>query len=126
MRTIGDEYEYVSYELKSIIQVSKMYAVYANRHPTEPGKYQLGKAPLHFMGLAEVTTEWRRKTGDFSSELISVGNVVNEPVGVSFVEGYPEICNEFGNFAGLLHEGDPIENAVGYLSPTKYPLGSQT
>jgi hypothetical protein len=126
MRKIGDEYDYVSYELKSIIQVEKMYAVYAVEHPTEQGKYRLSKTPLHFMGLAEAKTERMRVTGDFSSEVLYVDDISNEPVGVCFYSGYPEICNEADNFAGILHEGDPIENADGCLHRGRYPLEYQS
>ena len=114
-----------SFELINVVPVDKMFAVYAVPHPTQKEKFCLEKSPIHFIGIAKVTTHfWTRN--EQTKRAVSLGN---EPegtrvVGIDLCEGYFSVCDEADNFAGLMKDGDDIDNAIGCLS-SSYPLANQ-
>lgn len=111
------------YEILSVTQVTGMYAVYAGKSDSEERKYELFKHPIYFIGVAKVkivTMEMFEK--EKNSRVVHEELQGTRVVGLELSNGFFDICNEANNFAGLLMEGEPIENATGFLDPSEYPL----
>lgn len=111
------------YTVISVTQVSGMFAVYAYDHPTENGKFYLHKEPLHFVGIAKVRTSVMRtdSNGKTCSRISELENGT-QVVGLDLSEGFFTVCDEACNFAGLMREGDDIDNVTGCLNTLEYPL----
>ena len=111
----NETFTVMSYTLKSIFQVEKMYYVIAVKHPTEAGKFKLEKYPLRFMGSALVKERELKKTSpDAEPELIDECEYGIDAVGLVLESGFFETVNDYDNFAGLLFEGDPMRTLLGF------------
>ncbi len=102
----------INYDIKNVVQVIGMSAVYADEDPEHPGMHKLVAYPINLMGIAEKTTIF----DGLETEKESV------VVGIDFTEGFENIVNEDINFAGFLADGDNINQAIGYLDREKFPL----
>lgn len=119
------KWEATEYEVISVAQADKMLAVYAQRHPTEEGKFELVADPIHFVGVAKVTTLFFEKRDDEKyGRQVDTEFIGTKVVGLDLCEGFFQVCNEASNFAGLMREGDDIDRTNYCLSHRDYPLGS--
>lgn len=118
-----DKWNVDDYEVISVTAVDGMCAVYAYEHPTEKGKFYLHKEPLHFVGVVKVTTKvYERVAGQNYGHVVQTASNGTKVVGIDLSEGYFTVCNEADNFAGIMLEGDKINDATGCLNIHKYPL----
>lgn len=112
------------FEILNVTPVENMLAVYAQPHPTEHGKHHLVPEPIYFIGVAKVETKFYEMQPGCNSQCVDRCDSGTRVVGLVLAEGYFDVCNEAGNFAGLMREGDNILDANGFLDESKYPLGS--
>lgn len=121
----SNEWTTETFELINVVPAADMFAVYAVPHPTQEGKFYLEEDRIHFLGIAKVN-EHTYQGDDHSmlSKLIKTRQLPNRVVGLDLCEGYFSVCDEADNFAGLMKDGDDINDATGCLS-SSYPLADE-
>lgn len=116
-----EQWETESFEIISISPADGLLAVYAEEDPDNPGFHILKSYPVHFIGVARVTTKYWAREQNRGPAMVGT-EIHKRVVGIDLSDGYFTPCDEASNFSGIARAGDDIRNAIGMLNLNKYPL----
>ena len=119
MSTKATTWESDWYDILSVVPAANLLAVFAYEIESgeDAGMYELVAEPIRFLAVCKVTTKHCRGVkGEIGKVKIDYEESRNEVCGLQLYEGGVfEVVNEASNFAGLMYEGDDINQCTGHL-----------
>lgn len=111
------EWSFSEFRLRQILpNTSGMKAVYAYASEDHAGKYYLKEEEIHFVGVADETVIWmRRSEGQDVGREFERERVTGSIVGIIVWDGFEHIVNEDNNFCGFSMPGQDMRECNGQM-----------